>query len=253
MSPLARRPPFCVLSHHRNPIEPITTTSPTTDVIHYPKLMSPHQRTQGYTPSLQSMFVHAGGSAPPPDNVAVNGALGLSGLYAYPLPAASQPFNFSKQPFTVHSRMSQYPYSGPRQVQAPPPPPPLRPAKQPAPDPPVVKASELPPGAVRSPELKPVVFPREVLPRFVSIAAYNTSRNLETCGLLMGRLKRSGKAYVVTTLLIPKQHATSDTCAMDEEELLVDFQSQRDLIILGWIHTHPTQSCQYVRPAPGQG
>ncbi|KZV96042.1 hypothetical protein EXIGLDRAFT_833964 [Exidia glandulosa HHB12029] len=229
-----------------NPIEPITTTSPITDVIHYPKLMSPHQRTQGYAPSLQSMFV-----APAhPEAVGPNGALGLSGLYSFPLPTASQPFNFSnvKQPFTVQSRMSQYAYANPRapmpgQGPAPVPQPPPRPPKQIAYEPPVVKASELPPAAVRSPELKGVVFPREVLPRFVSIAAYNTSKNLETCGLLMGRLKKNGKAYVVTTLLIPQQRATSDTCAMEEEELLVDFQSQRDLIILGWIHTHPTQSC----------
>jgi STAM-binding protein len=48
---------------------------------------------------------------------------------------------------------------------------------------------------------------------------------------------------VVTTLLIPKQHSTSDTCTMDEEELVMQFTEERSLISLGWIHTHPTQSC----------
>ncbi|EJD51825.1 Mov34-domain-containing protein [Auricularia subglabra TFB-10046 SS5] len=253
--PQPQRPP----PGRGNPIEPITTTSPPPgEPIHYPKLMSPHQRTQGYAPSLQSMFM----SSPQPGDIVPSGALGLSfnpgggsggssggSLYSYPLPQPSQPFLFgnAKQPFQVHSNPTHYPYSQR------PTPPPVRPPKEqgngypqqrpPRVDPPVVKASELPPAALRSPELKPVVFPREVLPRFVSIAAYNTSKNLETCGLLMGRLKKSGRSYVVTTLLIPKQHATSDTCSMDAEELLVDFQIKRDLIILGWIHTHPTQSC----------
>ena len=109
--------------------------------------------------------------------------------------------------------------------------------------------------------LKSVSFPRECLNRFTSIASINTARNRETCGLLLGKDK-SGR-YVVTTLLIPKQHATSDTCTMDEEELVMQFTEERSLIGLGWvyrhhcwwigaqcllvrfcqIHTHPTQSC----------
>ncbi|KZT00711.1 Mov34-domain-containing protein [Laetiporus sulphureus 93-53] len=90
-------------------------------------------------------------------------------------------------------------------------------------------------------ELKTVRLPRECLPRFVSIARVNTLQNRETCGLLLGKDK--GSKYVVTTLLIPKQHSTSDTCTMDEEELVLQFTEERHLITLGWIHTHPTQSC----------
>jgi len=109
--------------------------------------------------------------------------------------------------------------------------------------------------------LRTVLFPRECLHRFASIASINTARNRETCGLLLGKYK--GERYVVTTLLIPKQHATGDTCAIDEEELVMQFTEGRSLIILGWvychlcwwiaalcslvryyqIHTHPTQSC----------
>ncbi|TFK52858.1 Mov34-domain-containing protein [Heliocybe sulcata] len=90
-------------------------------------------------------------------------------------------------------------------------------------------------------ELKTVNLPRDCLPRFLSIAAANTARNRETCGLLLGKDK--GHKFVVSTMLIPKQRATSDTCTMEEEELVLAFQEERNLITLGWIHTHPTQSC----------
>ncbi|TFY59986.1 hypothetical protein EVG20_g7586, partial [Dentipellis fragilis] len=90
-------------------------------------------------------------------------------------------------------------------------------------------------------DLKTVLFPRECLTRFVSIAAINTARNRETCGLLLG--KDRGSRFEVTVLLVPKQHSTSDTCTMDEEELVMQFTEERSLITLGWIHTHPTQSC----------
>lgn len=111
-------------------------------------------------------------------------------------------------------------------------------------------------------KLKTVVLPREVLPRFLAIASLNTNANIETCGLLLGNevwvngsvehgrrhdesrnnerenvgegMKRKSE-YVVTTLLIPKQRATSDTCTMDGEELVLEFVDQRSLITLGWV------------------
>ncbi|KAJ7688551.1 hypothetical protein B0H17DRAFT_1202839 [Mycena rosella] len=44
----------------------------------------------------------------------------------------------------------------------------------------------------------------------------------------------SGKMrYAVETLLIPKQHATSDMCAMDKEEGVLE---PRELITLGWFY-----------------
>ena len=82
-------------------------------------------------------------------------------------------------------------------------------------------------------ELRIVKVPRETLARFLSIASLNTTQNRETCGLLLGRQK--GNGYVVTTLLIPKQRSTSDTCAMEEEELVLSFSEQRSLITLGWV------------------
>ena len=112
-------------------------------------------------------------------------------------------------------------------------------------------------------KLRTVLFPRDCSNRFASIASINTARNRETCGLLLGKYK-AGR-YVVTTLLIPKQHSTGDACAIDEEELVVQFTERRSLIILGWvcprfcwwigalrstvhncqIHIHPTQPCAF--------
>ena len=86
------------------------------------------------------------------------------------------------------------------------------------------------------PKLFTVSFPRDCLIRFTSIASINTARNRETCGLLLGKFKAG--SYAVTTLLIPKQHATSDTCAMDEEELVMQFTEERSLITLGWVCCH---------------
>ncbi|KAJ7107551.1 hypothetical protein C8R44DRAFT_637374 [Mycena epipterygia] len=90
-------------------------------------------------------------------------------------------------------------------------------------------------------KLKTVLLPNATLPRFLAIASANTAVNRETCGLLLGRL--SDSRYVVETLLIPKQHGTSDTCTMDEEERVLGFTEERGLVMVGWIQTHPSQAC----------
>ncbi|ESK85600.1 endosome-associated ubiquitin isopeptidase [Moniliophthora roreri MCA 2997] len=204
---------------------PVTTTSLSPpERIQYPQLMTQHQKTQGYTPSLKSMF----NDSPPHDPNANDGSLLLgssSTLYSHPLPHPPQHHSSSLP-------SSQYPRPAPA--------PPAPPAPQPPPPQPdrITRPSSRYDGL---PELKTVVLPRDCLPRFLSIAAVNTSQNKETCGLLLGREIR-GK-YIVSTLLIPKQHSTSDTCTMDEEELVMQFTEERNLITLGWIHTHPTQSC----------
>ena len=83
--------------------------------------------------------------------------------------------------------------------------------------------------------MKTVTLPKEVLPRFLAIAKVNTAMNRETCGLLLGKDK--GSKFAVTTLLIPKQYSTSDTCTMDEEELVLQFTEERSLITLGWVRS----------------
>ncbi|KAH3679211.1 hypothetical protein WICPIJ_008680 [Wickerhamomyces pijperi] len=89
--------------------------------------------------------------------------------------------------------------------------------------------------------LKKTFIPLELKSQFLEIASSNTKRKLETCGILCGKL--SLNAFFVTTLLIPKQESTENTCQTVDEELMFDYIDKNDLFVLGWIHTHPTQSC----------
>ena len=120
--------------------------------------------------------------------------------------------------------------------------------------------------------LRTVFLPRELRHSFLRLAHSNTARGLETLGLLCGNLLRN--ALFITALLLPPQTSTSDTCEMtDEGEIIVDEfisahsapdptpsndsngrigakatemdeQGPRgDMMVLGWIHTHPTQTC----------
>ncbi|RKP38101.1 hypothetical protein BJ085DRAFT_42230 [Dimargaris cristalligena] len=83
--------------------------------------------------------------------------------------------------------------------------------------------------------------PFDILGKFLAKARSNTDRNIETCGILCGTLKRN--EFFLNTLLIPKQTATSDTCTTTNEEEIVAYQMEHDLLTLGWIHTHPSQTC----------
>lgn len=89
--------------------------------------------------------------------------------------------------------------------------------------------------------LRSVFLPADLKSDFLRVAQPNTSRKLETCGMLCGRL--SLNAFFITHLVIPHQESTPDTCATTHEEILFDYLDKNDLILLGWIHTHPTQSC----------
>ncbi|KAG0695040.1 hypothetical protein DFH29DRAFT_985061 [Suillus ampliporus] len=239
---------------------PVTTTSPAPPDGHieYPELMSQHQLKQGYAPSLQSMFNYPtlkptslGRSSllfVPESATSSTNQLPNPSVVVLPSQPALHPYsqNMTRPPsgayfdsVTSYSSLSRAPQATP-----PPPPPPLhhidgdryRTASQES-----ARITRKASDPVRVPDLKTVSLPRECLPRFLSIASLNTVRNRETCGLLLG--KDRGNKFTVTTLLIPKQHSTSDTCTMDEEELVLQFTEERSLITLGWIHTHPSQSC----------
>ncbi|KAG7700003.1 hypothetical protein KL930_000690 [Ogataea haglerorum] len=89
--------------------------------------------------------------------------------------------------------------------------------------------------------LRTVFLPPKVVDEFLVIAKRNTSKKLETCGILCGKLNRN--AFFINYLVIPEQHSTPNTCNTKNEEKLFDFIDNLDLFVLGWIHTHPTQSC----------
>jgi STAM-binding protein len=52
-------------------------------------------------------------------------------------------------------------------------------------------------------------------------------------------------ALFISHLVIPDQTATSDTCETTDqgETDLFDYVDTEGLMVCGWIHTHPTQTC----------
>ncbi|XP_046726648.1 STAM binding protein b isoform X1 [Silurus meridionalis] len=88
--------------------------------------------------------------------------------------------------------------------------------------------------------LRQVAVPAELCTKFLQLANSNTMRSVETCGILCGKLMRN--AFTVTHLIVPKQCGGPDYCDTENEEELFLVQDQHNLITLGWIHTHPTQT-----------
>uniref|UniRef100_K3WK37 MPN domain-containing protein n=1 Tax=Globisporangium ultimum (strain ATCC 200006 / CBS 805.95 / DAOM BR144) TaxID=431595 RepID=K3WK37_GLOUD len=93
-------------------------------------------------------------------------------------------------------------------------------------------------------KIRKLEIPTNLIAQFTTLAAPNTNKypyGIETCGILAGVL--NGQHLVITTLIIPKQEGSSDMCSMTNEEELFDFCFGNDLLTLGWIHTHPKQTC----------
>uniref|UniRef100_A0A7S0JCF5 MPN domain-containing protein n=1 Tax=Calcidiscus leptoporus TaxID=127549 RepID=A0A7S0JCF5_9EUKA len=81
---------------------------------------------------------------------------------------------------------------------------------------------------------------------FTNLAAANTNRGVETCGILLGKLlpeAGGGHALKVQQLMVPNQEATANTCTTTNEDEIWDYCESHDVMTLGWIHTHPTQTC----------
>ncbi|XP_020251298.1 AMSH-like ubiquitin thioesterase 2 isoform X3 [Asparagus officinalis] len=51
------------------------------------------------------------------------------------------------------------------------------------------------------------------------------------------------QTFYVTTLIIPKQESTSNSCQAINEEEIHAIQDGQSLFPVGWIHTHPSQTC----------
>lgn len=96
-------------------------------------------------------------------------------------------------------------------------------------------------GLAASKVLKDVHISAQLMEDFLALARDNTDKDLETCGVLGAFLK--GGTFYVTTLIIPKQESTSNSClALNEEEIFA-IQNEQSLYPVGWIHTHPSQKC----------
>ncbi|XP_060712343.1 STAM-binding protein-like [Hemiscyllium ocellatum] len=88
--------------------------------------------------------------------------------------------------------------------------------------------------------LRNMVVPKSLCQQFLQLSEANTARGVETCGILCGKLMQN--EFTITHVLVPKQTAGPDYCNTENEEELFLIQDRDDLITLGWIHTHPTQT-----------
>lgn len=88
--------------------------------------------------------------------------------------------------------------------------------------------------------LRPVRLPRSLPTHFLRLAEAQLAEGCETCGLLLGH---ADPALSVTHLVLPPQSGTPFSCHAQGEEKVLEYQLQHGLITLGWIHTHPTQTC----------
>lgn len=89
--------------------------------------------------------------------------------------------------------------------------------------------------------IRPIFLPAGLREEFLRIASPNTRQGLELCGILCGTSVNN--ALFISCLVIPQQTCTSDTCETDNEEAVMEFCMREDLMVFGWIHTHPTQTC----------
>ncbi|XP_066160072.1 AMSH-like ubiquitin thioesterase 1 [Oryza sativa Japonica Group] len=83
------------------------------------------------------------------------------------------------------------------------------------------------------------VSPEELISRFLNEAVENTTKSLETCGIIAGTLRvdMDVKYFIATDLIIPKQESTSYSReATNEEEILDIFEQLGSPSHLGWIH-----------------
>mmetsp|Transcript_31488 Transcript_31488/g.53165 ORF Transcript_31488/g.53165 Transcript_31488/m.53165 type:complete len:481 (-) Transcript_31488:1047-2489(-) len=88
--------------------------------------------------------------------------------------------------------------------------------------------------------LREMDVPVQLIEQFEALASENTSRNVETCGILSG-FEYDGR-FAVTAVIVPQQTGNADSCSASHEEQVLQVLSNQNLITLGWIHTHPRQT-----------
>ncbi|EAT42056.1 AAEL006370-PA [Aedes aegypti] len=116
----------------------------------------------------------------------------------------------------------------------------LLPDTKPFPKPAFDRTLKPSPTSVQAGSLRSVVVPTNTMAKFLALASHNTLSNVETCGILAGRLAQN--KLLITHVIVPKQRGTSDSCTTMNEEDIFNYQDQHNLITLGWIHTHPSQT-----------
>jgi STAM-binding protein len=95
--------------------------------------------------------------------------------------------------------------------------------------------------SVLSGRLRPLHIGQDLTQLFMQYAHSNTVKNTETCALMLGKLLSD--AFYITHLVFPRQSGNANSTTTSHEEELIELQMEHELITLGWIHTHPSQSC----------
>lgn len=90
-------------------------------------------------------------------------------------------------------------------------------------------------------KFREIIIPDTLVTQFAQIANKNTSSGIETCGIISGKFKEN--QIIVTHLVIPKQVGTTTSCTSINEEDIYTFHTEFNLVIIGWIHTHPEFDC----------
>ncbi|KAK8127025.1 uncharacterized protein PG998_002784 [Apiospora kogelbergensis] len=195
---------------------------------------------------------------------------GTPAAYNYPSISKSQPVSYEAQPYVSRPEPPNHPPPPPpkeftadleaperpsKELYSTPPPsllvtqpqdgpqPPPKISEMPASPPPSSKRLTFAPAAYleNGEPIRSIFLPGQLRQEFLRIAADNTRRGLEMCGILCGTAVNN--ALFIKCLVIPEQKCTSDTCETENEGDLFDYCMTEDLLMLGWIHTHPTQSC----------
>ena len=60
---------------------------------------------------------------------------------------------------------------------------------------------------------------------------------------MAAELNGAENSLTVVSLIIPKQNGDANSVDMINEEELIDHIICKDLMCVGWIHSHPTQTC----------
>ncbi|CAF1110797.1 unnamed protein product, partial [Rotaria sp. Silwood1] len=90
-----------------------------------------------------------------------------------------------------------------------------------------------------------ISIPNDITAKFIEATEQNTARNIETYGIL-GGYKKNNNEYIITDIIIPKQNDQTNSSNIEneneeEEEEIFKYILNNNLIILGWIHTHPNE------------
>ncbi|KAL0228649.1 hypothetical protein GEMRC1_013269 [Eukaryota sp. GEM-RC1] len=89
---------------------------------------------------------------------------------------------------------------------------------------------------------KQIRWPTSLVASFLSHIVDDVNSNTESCGLLCANSDLNCDPLSITHLILPEQTGTAESCTVTNETSLIPAIEDNNLVIVGWIHTHPTQT-----------